>query len=92
MASRHNSNALTLLPTVAPGLAWLVHRLEEIRARGDKAIVFSEFRDVQRLINQDRNSFAASMVALGDADGMVTGVTRAYDQALEEILRVTGDD
>jgi malate dehydrogenase (oxaloacetate-decarboxylating)(NADP+) len=45
-------------------------------------------RDVQRLINQDRNSFAAAMVALGDADGMVTGVTRAYDQVLEEVLRV----
>ncbi|HWA62069.1 MAG TPA: NADP-dependent malic enzyme [Caulobacteraceae bacterium] len=45
-------------------------------------------RDVQRLINQDRNSFAASMVALGYADGLVTGVTRAYDQALEEVLRV----
>ncbi len=45
-------------------------------------------RDVQRLINQDRNSFAACMVALGHADGMVTGVTRSYDQALEEVLRV----
>jgi malate dehydrogenase (oxaloacetate-decarboxylating)(NADP+) len=45
-------------------------------------------RDVQRLINQDRNSFAACMVALGDADGMVTGVTRSYDQVLEEVLRV----
>ena len=45
-------------------------------------------RDVQRLINQDRNSFGASMVALGHADGMVTGVTRAFDQALEEVLRV----
>ena len=45
-------------------------------------------RDVQRLINQDRNSFAASMVALGYADGMVTGVTRSFDQALEEVLRV----
>ncbi|MCA3709014.1 MAG: NADP-dependent malic enzyme [Phenylobacterium sp.] len=45
-------------------------------------------RDVLRLINQDRNSFAASMVALGHADGMVTGVTRSYDQALEEVLRV----
>ena len=32
------------------------------------------FRDCQRLINQDRNHFAASMVALGDADAMVTGV------------------
>ncbi|MFN3521490.1 MAG: NADP-dependent malic enzyme [Phenylobacterium sp.] len=45
-------------------------------------------RDVQRLVNQDRNSFAASMVALGHADGMVTGVTRSYDQVLEEVLRV----
>ncbi|MFA7263641.1 MAG: NADP-dependent malic enzyme [Caulobacter sp.] len=45
-------------------------------------------RDVQRLINQDRNSFAASMVALGDADAMITGVTRSYDQVLEEVLRV----
>jgi malate dehydrogenase (oxaloacetate-decarboxylating)(NADP+) len=45
-------------------------------------------RDVQRLINQDRNSFAASMVALGYADGLVTGVTRNFDQALEEVRRV----
>jgi malate dehydrogenase (oxaloacetate-decarboxylating)(NADP+) len=45
-------------------------------------------RDVQRLVNQDRNSFAASMVALGHADGMVTGVTRSFDQVLEEVLRV----
>ncbi len=33
-------------------------------------------RDVQRLINNDRNHFAACMVALGDADAMVTGTTR----------------
>jgi malate dehydrogenase (oxaloacetate-decarboxylating)(NADP+) len=45
-------------------------------------------RDVQRLINQDRNSFAATMVALGHADGMVTGVTRNFDVALEEVQRV----
>jgi malate dehydrogenase (oxaloacetate-decarboxylating)(NADP+) len=44
-------------------------------------------RDVQRLINQDRNSFAASMLAAGDADGMVTGVTRSFDQVLREVLR-----
>jgi malate dehydrogenase (oxaloacetate-decarboxylating)(NADP+) len=45
-------------------------------------------RDVQRLINQDRNSFAASMLVNGDAHGMVTGVTRNFDQALAEIGRV----
>jgi len=45
-------------------------------------------RDVQRLINQDRNSFAAAMVAFGHADGMVTGVTRSFDQSLAEVQRV----
>jgi len=45
-------------------------------------------RDVQRLINQDRNSFAASMVALGHADGMVTGVTRTYNVSLRQVMRV----
>jgi malate dehydrogenase (oxaloacetate-decarboxylating)(NADP+) len=42
-------------------------------------------RDVQRMVNQDRNVFAACAVALGDADGMVTGLTRAPGQALEAI-------
>jgi malate dehydrogenase (oxaloacetate-decarboxylating)(NADP+) len=45
-------------------------------------------RDCQRLINQDRNHFAASMVALGDADAMVTGLTRNYSTALEDVRRV----
>jgi malate dehydrogenase (oxaloacetate-decarboxylating)(NADP+) len=46
------------------------------------------FRDCQRLVNQDRNHFAASMVALGDADAMVTGVTRNYTTALTDVQRV----
>src|SRR6202049_3353506 len=45
------------------------------------------FRDCQRLINQDRNHFAAAMVALGDADAMVTGVTRNFSVALEDVRR-----
>lgn len=45
-------------------------------------------RDVQRLLNQDRNTFAAAMVALGDADAMVTGATRKASTALEEVQRV----
>ena len=48
-------------------------------------------RDCQRLINQDRNSFAAAMVAQGDADAMVTGVTRNFSIALEEVRRVVDD-
>jgi len=46
------------------------------------------FRDCQRFINQDRNYFAAAMVARGDADAMVTGVTRNFSIALEEVRRV----
>ena len=46
------------------------------------------FRDCQRLVNQDRNVFAALMVACGDADAMVTGVTRNYHVALDDVLRV----
>ena len=49
------------------------------------------FRDCQRMINQDRNYFAAAMVAQGDADAMVTGVTRSFSIALEEVRRVVDD-
>ena len=45
-------------------------------------------RDVQRLVNRDRNAFGACMVALGEADAMVTGVTRHYWQVLENVLLV----
>jgi malate dehydrogenase (oxaloacetate-decarboxylating)(NADP+) len=45
-------------------------------------------RDAQRLVNQDRNVFGACMVALGHADGMVTGSTRNYATALDDVRRV----
>jgi len=45
-------------------------------------------RDCHRLVNQDRNHFAACMVALGDADAMVTGVTRNFSVALDDVRRV----
>ena len=44
-------------------------------------------RDCQRWVNQDRNVFGACMVALGDADAMVTGTTRSYAMTFEEITR-----
>ena len=49
------------------------------------------FRDCQRMINQDRNYFGAAMVARGDADAIVTGVTRSFSIALEEVRRVIDD-
>ena len=45
-------------------------------------------RDCQRLVNTDRNHFAALMVANGDADAMVAGVTRNFSVALEDVRRV----
>ncbi|MDJ0387850.1 NADP-dependent malic enzyme [Roseomonas sp. E05] len=43
------------------------------------------FRDCQRLVNQDRNAFGACMVALGDADAMVSGITRSTNDTLENV-------
>ncbi|WP_431190533.1 NADP-dependent malic enzyme [Bauldia litoralis] len=43
------------------------------------------FRDCQRLANTDRNAFGACMVALGDADAMVSGVTRNYATVLDDV-------
>jgi len=45
-------------------------------------------RDCQRLVNNDRNVFAACMVALGHADGLVTGVTRNWTTAYEDVRKV----
>jgi malate dehydrogenase (oxaloacetate-decarboxylating)(NADP+) len=45
-------------------------------------------RDCQRLVNQDRNVFGACMVAMGDADAMVTGATRSFAGTLEGVRTV----
>jgi malate dehydrogenase (oxaloacetate-decarboxylating)(NADP+) len=45
-------------------------------------------RDCQRMVNQNRNVFAALMVATGDADAMVTGLTRNYTVGLDDVMRV----
>jgi malate dehydrogenase (oxaloacetate-decarboxylating)(NADP+) len=42
-------------------------------------------RDALRLVNTDRNVYAACMLAHGHADGMVTGVTRNFNVALENV-------
>jgi len=45
------------------------------------------YRDCARLVNTDRNHFAACMLALGDADAFVSGVTRNYSTVLEDVRR-----
>jgi malate dehydrogenase (oxaloacetate-decarboxylating)(NADP+) len=46
------------------------------------------YRDCERMVNNDRNVFASCMVELGDADAMVTGLTRRFSQNYEEVRRV----
>jgi malate dehydrogenase (oxaloacetate-decarboxylating)(NADP+) len=45
-------------------------------------------RDCQRLVMNERNVFAALMVAHGYADAMVTGVTRNWTSILGDVTRV----
>ncbi|MDQ4136759.1 MAG: NADP-dependent malic enzyme [Pseudomonadota bacterium] len=45
-------------------------------------------RDCLRLVNRDRNVFGACMVAQGEADAMVTGLTRDYMSALTDVRTV----
>jgi len=45
-------------------------------------------RDVQRMVNQERNVFAALLVALDHGDAMITGLTRTYAQTAREVARV----
>jgi malate dehydrogenase (oxaloacetate-decarboxylating)(NADP+) len=59
--------------------AYAAHLYERLQRKGFLP------RDCQRLVNQDRNHFAACMVALDDADAMVTGVTRSFSGVLEDV-------
>ena len=40
------------------------------------------------MVNQDRNIFASCLLAAGEADAMITGITRTYAQNLRQIRRV----
>jgi malate dehydrogenase (oxaloacetate-decarboxylating)(NADP+) len=45
-------------------------------------------RDVQRMVNRDRNIFGALLLKMDQADAMITGVTRTFSQTLGELRRV----
>ncbi len=45
-------------------------------------------RDVQRMVNNERNVFAALMVEMGEADAMVSGVTRHFNQVMRQVQLV----
>lgn len=45
-------------------------------------------RDIVRMVKNDRNIFAACMLACGVGDAMVTGLTRSYNRSMENIRLV----
>ncbi|HVP84448.1 MAG TPA: NADP-dependent malic enzyme [Rhizomicrobium sp.] len=46
------------------------------------------YRDCVRMVANDRNIYGSCMIAAGDADAMVTGVTRSYSVALNDVRTV----
>ncbi|TPG09652.1 NADP-dependent malic enzyme [Sphingomonas oligophenolica] len=72
----HNSRTSTLVPKMVDFLYGRLQRRGYLR------------RDCERMINQDRNIFGAVMLQLGEADVMITGITRTYAQTIREIRRV----
>ncbi len=49
-------------------------------------------REIERMVNQDRNYFAAAMLSLGEADAMITGTTRPFSQSLKQVRAVIDDE
>ena len=45
-------------------------------------------RDIHRMVNRDRNVFGALLLQMGQADAMITGVTRTFAQTMRELRRV----
>ena len=71
------------VPLSAQEAAPYIERLyKRIQRRG------ALYRDAVRMVTNDRNIYAASMLAAGDADAMVTGVTRNYAAALTDVRTV----
>jgi len=72
----HNSRTSPLVPQMADFLYGRLQRRGYLR------------RDAERMINQDRNTFGAVLLQLGQADAMITGITRTWAQTMREVRRV----
>jgi malate dehydrogenase (oxaloacetate-decarboxylating)(NADP+) len=60
------------------------HLYQRLQRRG-----FTE-RDVRRMVNQERNTFASLLLALGHGDAMISGLTRPFAQTMREVGLVIG--
>jgi malate dehydrogenase (oxaloacetate-decarboxylating)(NADP+) len=47
-------------------------------------------RDIVRHLKNDRNTFAATMLAMGEGDILITGLTRSYSSSLKSLMLVIG--
>ncbi len=45
-------------------------------------------RDCQRMVNRDRNIFGSLLVQMGEADAMITGITRTFPETMRQVRRV----
>jgi len=72
----HNSRTSALVPRMVDFLYQRLQRRGYLR------------RDCERMINQDRNIFGAVLLQLGEADAMITGITRTYAQTMREVRKV----
>ena len=72
----HNSVSSPLIPAMVEQLYTRLQRRGYLR------------RDVQRMVNRDRNIFGALMLKMGQGDAMITGITRTFAQTMRELRRV----
>jgi len=72
----HNSRHSPLVPKMVDFLYQRLQRRGYLR------------RDCERMVNQDRNIFGSLLLQLGEADAMITGVTRTYARTMREVRRV----
>jgi malate dehydrogenase (oxaloacetate-decarboxylating)(NADP+) len=72
----HNSVSSPLVPVMVDRLYARLQRRGYLR------------RDVQRMVNRDRNIFGALMLAMDQGDAMITGITRTFAQTMRELRRV----
>jgi len=72
----HNSVNSPLVPQMVDAL------YERLQRRGYLR------RECERMVNRDRNIFGSLLLKLGEADAMITGMTRTFAQTMREVRRV----